>query len=76
MIISILSGALAGWLAGKLMNSQLNFWGNMVLGILGGFVGNVVLRLVGIYSKGSIGGIVVSVIGACIVIALVRNIKK
>jgi uncharacterized membrane protein YeaQ/YmgE (transglycosylase-associated protein family) len=57
------------------MGSRFSMLGNIVMGVIGGFVGSTVLRFVGIYSYGTIGNIIVAVIGACICIAVMRMIK-
>lgn len=75
LIISLLVGGIAGWLAGKIMNNQGGIIRNIILGIIGGFVGNLVLGLIGIHGSGFIGSIVVAVVGSCIVIWLVNKIK-
>ncbi len=75
LIVTILIGALSGWLAGKIMDLSGGFWFNCILGIVGSFVGMFLTGLIGISaSKVSIGGILISVAGACLVIWLVRKI--
>ena len=71
IIISILVGALIGWIAGKIMDSKHGFWMNCLLGIIGGAVGSALSTLLR-----TNGGIVINVAfriaGTVIVIALVR----
>lgn len=75
LIVTVCIGALAGWLAGKIMNVRGSFWFNALLGIVGSFVGMLLAGLIGISaSKVSIGGVLISVGGACLVIWLVRKI--
>ena len=76
IIVTILAGALVGWLASKLMHFKGNFWLNCILGIVGSAVGRFVFGLIDINSKGklTIGGILISVVGACIVVWVVRLI--
>ena len=69
IIITILIGALVGWLAGEFMNMKQGFWMNVLLGIVGSAVGRFIAALVGIHaSRVSIGGILISVAGACLVV--------
>ena len=75
-IISIVIGGIAGWLAGQIMNTQFSILGNIAIGIVGGFVGSLLLSVVGIHGSGIIGNIIVAVVGACAFIAIVRAIKK
>ena len=56
-IFSLLIGALAGYIAGRIMGSETSALRNIVLGILGSFVGEFVFGLVGIHATGSITGV-------------------
>lgn len=67
--LSIILGALAGWIAEKLMGSDHSLITNIILGIVGALFGNWLFRtLVGTTGSGAIGQLVVAVIGACILI--------
>ena len=76
IIITIIVGGIAGWLAGKLMNSNFSILGNIILGIVGGAVGSIILGFIGISGRGLIGNTIVAVVGACVLIALGRALKK
>ena len=76
ILISLVLGAIAGWLAGKIMGSEGSLLRNIILGIIGGVVGSIVLGLIGIGGSGYLGTIIVSVVGACLVIWVVRLITK
>jgi len=72
LVITILVvGALAGWLAGKIMEGHgFGFWTNAGLGILGSLVGSLVFGLLGILTTSLIGGIIKATVGAVIVLAI------
>ena len=76
LILGLLTGGIAGWLAGKIMNNEGTLIRNILLGCVGGIVGNVVLGLIGLYGRGFFGNIIVSVVGSCIIIWLVNNISR
>ena len=77
IIITILIGALSGWIAGRIMKVSGGFWFNCLLGIAGSFIGRFLAGLIGLSAaKVSIGGILLSVAGACLLIWLVRKIAK
>ena len=42
-IIAIVIGGISGWLAGQIMNTQFSLFGNIGIGIVGGFVGSLLL---------------------------------
>ena len=75
IIITILIGALVGWLAGLIMKSEHGFWMRVLLGVVGSAVGRLIAGLIGIHAdKVSIGGILISVAGACLVVWLMRKL--
>lgn len=76
IIVSIILGAVAGWLASLIMKKSTGLLMNIILGIVGGFVGGFVFGLIGFGATNIIGQIIVSVVGACLVIAIVNAIKK
>ena len=74
ILITILIGALVGWLACKFMNMEQGFWMNVLLGVIGSAVGRFIAGLIGIHAnRVSIGGILISVAGACLVVWCARK---
>lgn len=83
LIIQLLSGALGGNLAGKLMkNLSLGTLGNSLVGILGGGLGGSLLGMIGLGTDGGmdISGILGSVagggVGGGVLMAIIGLIKK
>ena len=76
MIISIIVGFVAGILAKAIMpggNNEPSGWIlTILLGIAGGWIGGIVFGLLGIHAGGLIGQIIVSTLGAVILIAALR----
>ncbi|CAN5790200.1 hypothetical protein BH24CHL6_BH24CHL6_17010 [soil metagenome] len=77
LIIWIVLGAIAGWLAGMIVGGHgLGVIGTVVLGIVGALVGGFLANALGLSSGGAQSGeinilsIVVAVIGAVIVVAV------
>ena len=75
-IAAIISGAIAGWLAEMFMKSNMGVLMNIVLGIVGAAVANILLGLIGVSLGGWLGYLVAGFIGACILIALARAIRR
>jgi len=67
-LASIIIGALVGWLAGRIMNSSRGVLGNILIGWLGSLVGNVIADLLNISTDGMVDNIVLSLIGACLLL--------
>lgn len=75
-IMTIILGALAGWIAERIMKSDHTLLLNIVLGIVGALLGNWLFRLLFDATLGGIiGQLIVAVIGAVILIWLVRAIS-
>lgn len=76
LIVGVLVGALAGYIAGRFMGSDTSFGRNIVMGVLGSFVGEFLFGLIGIHATGSFTSFVISVIGACICIWIGRKLSN
>jgi uncharacterized membrane protein YeaQ/YmgE (transglycosylase-associated protein family) len=71
-IISLIIGGLAGLFAGLIRKgSGFGFFGNVVVGLIGGFVGNLIFSAFGIQDTNFIGSIFVSTLGAVVLLAVV-----
>jgi uncharacterized membrane protein YeaQ/YmgE (transglycosylase-associated protein family) len=77
-IIWIVVGLIAGWLAGQVMKGGgYGVLVDIILGILGGVLGGWVFGLLGIWPGGGIvGAIIVSFVGAVILVAITRLLKR
>jgi uncharacterized membrane protein YeaQ/YmgE (transglycosylase-associated protein family) len=74
---TVIIGGLAGWIASGIMKINTGILLNIVLGILGAVVLNAVL--IAIFHAtwgGIIGQLVVALLGACILIALLRAFQR
>ncbi|MCX7557397.1 GlsB/YeaQ/YmgE family stress response membrane protein [Xanthomonadaceae bacterium JHOS43] len=78
LIILLLVGGIAGWLAGLVMKGRgFGILGNIVVGIVGAFVGTFVLGLFNVAIGGSIlAAIINAFIGAVILLFLIGLIRK
>jgi uncharacterized membrane protein YeaQ/YmgE (transglycosylase-associated protein family) len=76
-IAAIVIGGLAGWLAEKFMKSNMGLIMNIILGIIGAALLNFVLASVlNVGYSGWIAYLIIGFIGACILIALGRMIRR
>lgn len=76
----IVLGALAGWLASKIMNTDesMGAIANIVVGIVGAFIGGFIMNF---FSKGGVYGfnfysLFVALLGSIVLIAIARFIKR
>jgi len=74
----ILVGLIAGWATGKIMKgSGYGVLMDIVLGIVGGIIGGWIMSFLGFYSSGGlIPSILVAILGAVVLVAVVRALKK
>jgi uncharacterized membrane protein YeaQ/YmgE (transglycosylase-associated protein family) len=77
---SIVIGVLAGWITGKLMKGGgYGLWGDLILGLVGSIVGgwlSSILLGVDLTSGFNLTTLVVSVIGAVVVVAIYRLVTR
>lgn len=79
LIVTLIIGLIAGWLAGQIMKGGgFGLIGDIIVGVIGAFIGNWlwgVLRLPGL-GPWWLTAIISATIGACILLFLLRLIKR
>ena len=78
IIMILIVGGIAGWLAGVIMKGDgLGLIGNIVIGVVGAFVGSYTFELLGVSIIGGlIGSIITATVGAVILLFIVGLVKK
>ena len=80
IIAWIILGALSGWIASIIMdkNASMGAIANIVTGIIGAFIGGIVFNFLGAQKVTGLNlhSILVSVVGACILIWLLGLLKR
>lgn len=77
LILFLGIGLAAGWIASKVIRGQgLGLVGNLVLGVIGAYVGPSVLRFFGISAGGLLGDLLSATIGAMLLIVVVGVLKR
>jgi len=75
ILVTLIIGAIAGWLGGTIYKgSGLGLIGNIIIGILGSYVGSWLLG--GYLGDGWVGAILTGAIGAIVILFLVNLIFK
>lgn len=73
----LIIGAIAGWLAGKLMRGGgFGLLTNIVVGVIGAFIGGFIFNAVGVTAGGLIGQIVIATVGAAVLLFVTGLLKK
>ncbi len=78
IILWVVFGALVGWIASMVMESSGGLLRDIVVGIVGAVIGGFLMSLIGL---GGVGGFnfysfLVALLGACILIAIVRAVRR
>lgn len=74
---SLIIGGIAGWLAGTLLKGGgYGIIANVIIGVIGAFIGSLVFSILGFAVTNIIGQLVAATVGAIILILVLRAIKK
>src|SRR5437660_8308142 len=77
VLVILLVGIIAGWLAGKVVRGAgFGILGDLLIGIVGAFIGNWLLPKVGIHlGTGVVSAIVNATIGAILLLLVLRLLR-
>lgn len=75
-IAAIIIGGLAGWIASGIMKTGTGIFMNIVLGIIGAAIASFLFSFIGVGFGGWLGYLVAGILGACILIGLVRAVRS
>jgi uncharacterized membrane protein YeaQ/YmgE (transglycosylase-associated protein family) len=77
LILFLVVGLVAGWLAGKIMKGAgFGLVGDLIVGVIGAFIGVWLFGLLGISAGGVLGLLVAAVIGALVLLYVIRMVKR
>ena len=78
IILWIVVGIIAGWLAGKIMKGKgFGLIGDLIVGVIGAFLGGWLFGLLHISVMGGIiGSLITAVVGALVLLFVIRLIFK
>ena len=84
MIVTIIAwiilGALAGWIGSLITgtNSSINGWGNVAIGIVGAFIGGLIVQLFGGSAPTGLNvpSLITATLGAVVLIWLMRAFRR
>jgi uncharacterized membrane protein YeaQ/YmgE (transglycosylase-associated protein family) len=73
----IIVGAIAGWLAGKVMKSGGGVLTDIIVGIIGSFIGGFIANVLGFGGAMNItiGSILVSLVGAAVLLLAIHTLN-
>lgn len=73
----LIVGLIAGWIADMLVKgSQFGLIGDLIVGVIGAFIGGFIFNALGIDAYGLLGSIVMAVVGAVVLLLLLNAFNK
>jgi uncharacterized membrane protein YeaQ/YmgE (transglycosylase-associated protein family) len=84
LILFLLIGLAAGWLAGRILETRRTLFGrrssgwveDLIIGVIGALVGGFLFGLLGVSVGGLIGQLISATVGAVILLFLLRYIRR
>jgi uncharacterized membrane protein YeaQ/YmgE (transglycosylase-associated protein family) len=78
LLVWLFVGLIAGWLASAVVGGGYGLVGDIVIGIVGAFLGGWLFRALGVTAPGSgiVGTIVVAFVGAVVLLLLLRALHR
>jgi len=73
----LIIGLVAGWLASAVVGGGFGLIGDIVVGVVGAFIGGFLFRQFGVSAGGGIlGSIIVATVGAIVLLLLLRLVRR
>jgi uncharacterized membrane protein YeaQ/YmgE (transglycosylase-associated protein family) len=77
LLLFLVIGIVAGFLAGKIMKGAgFGLLGDLIVGVIGAFIGVWVFGLLGISSGGILGLLIAAVVGSLLLLYIIRLAKR
>ena len=78
LLLWIVIGLIAGWLASAVVGGGYGVVGDIVVGVVGAFLGGIIFRSlhIGVPFRGLAGTILVAFVGAVVLLVLLRLIRS
>lgn len=78
LLVLLIVGLIAGWLAGQVVGEGYGLVGDMVVGVVGAFIGAWLFRVLGV--RVPVGGlpstILIAFVGAIVLLLLLRLVRR
>lgn len=79
-ILWLIIGALAGWIASLIMKTNQGILVDIIVGIIGAFIGGFIFQTLGVGPQGVSGfnlpSLLVAVVGAVVLLAIVKAVRR
>ncbi len=79
-ILWLIIGALAGWIASLIMKTNQGILVDIIVGIIGAFIGGFIFQTLGVGPQGVSGfnlpSLLVAIVGAVVLLAIVKAVRR
>ena len=72
----LIVGLIAGWVADKVMQRGHGLIENLVVGVVGAYLGAFLFRILGLAATGFVGALVIAIVGSVVLLAIVGALRK
>ena len=77
ILIWLISGIIAGWLAGVIVKGRgFGIIGDFIIGLIGGVIGGWLAGLLGLSTSGWLGQVLVAAGGGVVLVLIIRAIRR
>jgi uncharacterized membrane protein YeaQ/YmgE (transglycosylase-associated protein family) len=78
IIIFVLIGLIAGWLAGQIVKGRdFGLVGNLIIGVVGAFIGGYLFNILGISAGvGAVGSFITAFVGAVVLVWIIKLVSR
>jgi len=77
ILIWIISGIIAGWLAGVIVKGEgFGLIGDLLIGLIGGLIGGWLAGVLGLQASSWFGQILVAALGGVVFVVILRAIRR
>jgi uncharacterized membrane protein YeaQ/YmgE (transglycosylase-associated protein family) len=73
---AVMIGILAGWIAERVMKRSHGLFTNLIVGVIGSFIGAFIAGRLGITFYGFFGSLIVSTVGALLLLVVLGLFRK
>jgi uncharacterized membrane protein YeaQ/YmgE (transglycosylase-associated protein family) len=72
----LIVGLIAGWVADKVMQRGHGLIENLVVGVVGAYLGAFLFRILGLGATSWVGYLIIAIVGSVVLLAIVGALRK
>ena len=72
----LIVGLIAGWVADQVMKRGNGLIENLVVGVIGAYLGALIFWFFGLAATGFVGAVVIAIVGSVVLLAILGAVRK